>query len=92
MPHAEKNVVHLVPSDHGKITGRMAWQAHAFIRTPQQVIRRQLSHPWATFYCQSPNWLSSWSGGQLNCRSSPARAWVPEANQCGFASASSALE
>ncbi|MBW0534080.1 hypothetical protein O181_073795 [Austropuccinia psidii MF-1] len=31
-------------------------------------------------------------GGQLDCRRSPARAWKPEANQCGFASASSTLE
>ncbi|MBW0592160.1 hypothetical protein O181_131875, partial [Austropuccinia psidii MF-1] len=29
---------------------------------------------------------------QLVCRRSPACAWKPEANQCGFASASSALE
>ncbi|MBW0584230.1 hypothetical protein O181_123945 [Austropuccinia psidii MF-1] len=29
---------------------------------------------------------------QLDCRRSPACAWKPEDNQCGFASASSALE
>ncbi|MBW0568338.1 hypothetical protein O181_108053 [Austropuccinia psidii MF-1] len=65
---------------------------HAFICTPQQVIRRQHSHAWKTFYCQYSDWLFSWSGGQLDCRHSPARAWKLEANQCGFASASSALE
>ncbi|MBW0581906.1 hypothetical protein O181_121621 [Austropuccinia psidii MF-1] len=26
--------VHLVTSDRSEITGRMAWQPHAFIRTP----------------------------------------------------------
>ncbi|MBW0561916.1 hypothetical protein O181_101631 [Austropuccinia psidii MF-1] len=67
-------------------------QPHAFIRTPQQVIRRQLSHAWKTFYCQSSNWLFSWSGGQLDCRHSPTCALKPEANQCGFPSASSTLE
>ncbi|MBW0557189.1 hypothetical protein O181_096904 [Austropuccinia psidii MF-1] len=67
-------------------------QEHAFIRTPQSVIHRQPSHDWETFYFQSSDWLLSWSGGQLDCRRSPARAWKPEANQCGFASASSALE
>ncbi|MBW0568186.1 hypothetical protein O181_107901 [Austropuccinia psidii MF-1] len=59
---------------------------------PQWVIRRQVSHAWKTFYCQSSNRLFSWSGGQLDCRPSPACAWKPEANHCGFASASSALE
>ncbi|MBW0585745.1 hypothetical protein O181_125460 [Austropuccinia psidii MF-1] len=34
----------------------------------------------------------SWSAGQLDCGRSPARAWKPETNQCGFALASSALE
>ncbi|MBW0553547.1 hypothetical protein O181_093262 [Austropuccinia psidii MF-1] len=67
-------------------------QPHAFIRTPRQVIRRQLSHAWKKFYFQSSNRLFCWLGGQLDCRCSPARAWKPEANQCGFASASSALE
>ncbi|MBW0585695.1 hypothetical protein O181_125410 [Austropuccinia psidii MF-1] len=67
-------------------------QPHAFIRTPQRVIHRQLSHAWKTFYCQCSDRLFSWSGGQLDCRRSPARAWKPEANQCGFASASSTLE
>ncbi|MBW0552122.1 hypothetical protein O181_091837 [Austropuccinia psidii MF-1] len=67
-------------------------QAHAFIRTPRRVICRQLSHAWKTFYCQSSDRLFSWSGGQLYCRHSPARTWKPEANQCEFASASSALE
>ncbi|MBW0522370.1 hypothetical protein O181_062085 [Austropuccinia psidii MF-1] len=64
----------------------------AFICTPQQVIHRQLSHAWKTFYFQSSGQLFSWSAGQLDFRCSPARAWKPEANQCGFASASSALE
>ncbi|MBW0566175.1 hypothetical protein O181_105890 [Austropuccinia psidii MF-1] len=67
-------------------------QPHAFISTDRQVIRRQLSHAWKTCYFQSSNQLFSWSGDQLDCRRSPARAWKPEANQCGFASASSALE
>ncbi|MBW0566934.1 hypothetical protein O181_106649, partial [Austropuccinia psidii MF-1] len=57
-----------------------------------RVIHRQLSHSWKTFYCQSSDWLFSWSDGQLDCRCSPARTWKPGANQCGFASASSALE
>ncbi|MBW0527139.1 hypothetical protein O181_066854 [Austropuccinia psidii MF-1] len=67
-------------------------QAHAFIHTPQRVICRQLSHTWKKFYFQSSDWLFSWLSGQLDCRCSPARAWKPEANQSGFASASSALE
>ncbi|MBW0557742.1 hypothetical protein O181_097457 [Austropuccinia psidii MF-1] len=67
-------------------------QPHAFIQNPRRVIHRQLSHAWKTFYSQSSNRLFSWSAGQLDCRSSPARAWKPEANQCGFSSASSALE
>ncbi|MBW0572942.1 hypothetical protein O181_112657 [Austropuccinia psidii MF-1] len=62
-------------------------QPHAFICTPQRVIRRKLSHAWKTFYCQSSNRLFSWSGGQLDCRRSPTRVWKPEANRCGFASA-----
>ncbi|MBW0569199.1 hypothetical protein O181_108914 [Austropuccinia psidii MF-1] len=59
---------------------------------PQQVISRQLSHAWKTFYCHSSDRLISWLGGQLDCRCSPTCAWKPDANQCGFASASSALE
>ncbi|MBW0557906.1 hypothetical protein O181_097621 [Austropuccinia psidii MF-1] len=66
--------------------------ATGFHTHPRRVIRRQLSHAWKTFYFQSPDWLFSWSGGQLDFRRSPARAWKPEANQWGFASASSALE
>ncbi|MBW0579150.1 hypothetical protein O181_118865 [Austropuccinia psidii MF-1] len=65
---------------------------HAFIRTPQPVIRRQLSHTWKTFYSQYSDRLFYWLAGQLDCRRSPARTWKPEANQCGFASASSALQ
>ncbi|MBW0560882.1 hypothetical protein O181_100597 [Austropuccinia psidii MF-1] len=62
-------------------------QPHAFIRTRRGVIRRQLSHTWKTFYCQFSDRLFSRLGGQLDCRHSPARAWKPEANQCGFVSA-----
>ncbi|MBW0568996.1 hypothetical protein O181_108711 [Austropuccinia psidii MF-1] len=67
-------------------------QPHAFIRTPQHIIRRKLSHAWKTFYCQYSDRPFSSSGGQLDCRRSPAHAWKPEANQCGFASASSTLK
>ncbi|MBW0549959.1 hypothetical protein O181_089674 [Austropuccinia psidii MF-1] len=65
---------------------------HAFINTARRVIHRQLSHAWKTFYCQSSDRLFSWSGGQLDCRRSPARAWKPEANRGEPASASSTLE
>ncbi|MBW0518355.1 hypothetical protein O181_058070 [Austropuccinia psidii MF-1] len=75
-------------SSHVLIVG----QPHAFIRIPRQVIHRQLSHSWKTFYFQSSDQLFSWLGGQLDFRCSPTCAWKPEANQCGFASASSALE
>ncbi|MBW0555478.1 hypothetical protein O181_095193 [Austropuccinia psidii MF-1] len=54
---------------------------------PRWVTRRQLSHAWKTFYCQSSDRLFSWLGGQLAFRCLPAWAWKPEANQCGFASA-----
>ncbi|MBW0550148.1 hypothetical protein O181_089863, partial [Austropuccinia psidii MF-1] len=66
-------------------------QPQAFIRTPQKVIRRQLSHAWQTFYCQYSDRLFAWSGGQLDCKCSPTCVRKPEANQCGFDSASSAL-
>ncbi|MBW0578762.1 hypothetical protein O181_118477 [Austropuccinia psidii MF-1] len=59
---------------------------------PQRVIHRQISHTWKEFYCKSSDRLFSWLGGQLDCRCSPACVWKPEANQCGFASASSTLE
>ncbi|MBW0496432.1 hypothetical protein O181_036147 [Austropuccinia psidii MF-1] len=65
--------------------------ATSFHKHPQQVIRRQLSHAWKTFYCQSYDQLFSWLGGQLDCRCSPAFTWKPEANQCGLSSASSTL-
>ncbi|MBW0551378.1 hypothetical protein O181_091093 [Austropuccinia psidii MF-1] len=68
------------------------WAATRFHTHPRRVICRQLSHAWKVFYCQSSNRLSSWLVGQLDCRRSPACAWKPEANQCGFASAASALE
>ncbi|MBW0515930.1 hypothetical protein O181_055645 [Austropuccinia psidii MF-1] len=58
---------------------------------PHTFICRRLSHSWKTFYFQSYDQLFSWSGGQLDCRCSPAHTWKPEANQCGLASASSAL-
>ncbi|MBW0570989.1 hypothetical protein O181_110704 [Austropuccinia psidii MF-1] len=41
---------------------------HAFILTPQRVMRRQPSHTWKTSYFQSSEQLFSWSGGQLDCR------------------------
>ncbi|MBW0578157.1 hypothetical protein O181_117872 [Austropuccinia psidii MF-1] len=67
-------------------------EATRFHTHPQRVIRRQLSHSWKTFYSQSSDWLFPRLGGQLDCRRSPACAWKAEANQDGFASASSALE
>ncbi|MBW0585045.1 hypothetical protein O181_124760 [Austropuccinia psidii MF-1] len=85
----------LVPLSGQTLTGHACSLAgshtlsHMHLR---RVIRRQLSHAWKTFYCQSSDRLFSWSGGQVDCRRSPPRGWRPEANQCGFASASSALE
>ncbi|MBW0558429.1 hypothetical protein O181_098144 [Austropuccinia psidii MF-1] len=84
-----------VPLSGKTLTGTRAhWLAATrfLICTPRRVIRRQLSHSWKKFDCQSSNQLFSWSGGQLDCRRLPACAWKPEANQCGSASASSALE
>ncbi|MBW0552193.1 hypothetical protein O181_091908 [Austropuccinia psidii MF-1] len=54
---------------------------------PRRVIRRIPTHSWKTLDCQYSDWLFSWLGGQLDCRRSFARAWKPEANQCGVASA-----
>ncbi|MBW0533104.1 hypothetical protein O181_072819 [Austropuccinia psidii MF-1] len=65
--------------------------ATRFHTHPQRVICRQHSHAWQTFYCQSSDWPFAWLGSQLDCRCSPACTRKPEANQCGFASASSAL-
>ncbi|MBW0560773.1 hypothetical protein O181_100488 [Austropuccinia psidii MF-1] len=81
-----------VPLTGQTLTGRACSLRVLSGGQPHTFICRQLSDTWKTFYCQYSDQLFSWSGGQLDCRCSPAGAWKPEANKCGFASASSALE
>ncbi|MBW0577686.1 hypothetical protein O181_117401 [Austropuccinia psidii MF-1] len=71
--------------------GKIEAQSQRMLQLKREMLA-QLSHAWKTFHCQSSDRLFSWSGGQLDCRRSPARAWKPEGNQGGFASASSTLE
>ncbi|MBW0514947.1 hypothetical protein O181_054662 [Austropuccinia psidii MF-1] len=66
-------------------------KTHAFIFTARWVIHMKFSTAWRTFYRQPSPRLFAWSGAQLDCRGSPNCTWKPEANQCGFASASCAL-
>ncbi|MBW0521632.1 hypothetical protein O181_061347 [Austropuccinia psidii MF-1] len=41
----------------------------------------------ADLFHHSSKQLFAWLGGQLDYRRSPAGAWKPDSNQCGFASA-----